>query len=650
MDKLSRIKELIEILNKASKAYYQSDKEIMTNFEYDALYDELSELEKETGMIYSNSPTVNVGYQVISELPKEIHKSPMLSLDKTKEVSALEAFLKDKDGVLSWKLDGLTVVLTYNNGELVKAVTRGNGEVGEVVTNNARMFENIPLKISYTGELTIRGEALISYDDFEKINKELDDELKYKNPRNLCAGSVRQLNNQITKERKVRFYAFTLVSANGVSFENSLMKQFDFLEAQGFDVVYHELVNAENVADAVKSFAKKIEKFELPSDGLVLIYDDIAYGDSLGRTAKFPRNGIAFKWKDELAVTKLLDIEWSTSRTGLINPIAIFEPVLLEGTTVSRASVHNVSILKAFKLGIGDELEVYKANMIIPQIASNLTMTGNITIPDKCPVCGEKTEIKMTNDVETLYCTNPECPAKKIKKYAHFVSRDAMNIDGMSEETLEKFLDKGFIKEYADLFKLDRYEDIIVNMPGFGRKSYDNIITAVNKSRKVVLPKLIHSLGIANIGLANAKILCRDFDYDTEKLINASMEDIVGIYGMGEVIAKSFREYFDNTQNRQAFENLLNEIEIERNEAAAENNFVAGKTFVITGSVTNYSNRNELKEEIEGMGGKVTGSVTSKTDYLINNDITSNSSKNKKAKELGVKIITEEDYIQLKNQ
>lgn len=650
MDKLSRIKELIEILNKASKAYYQSDKEIMTNFEYDALYDELSELEKETGMIYSNSPTVNVGYQVISELPKEIHKSPMLSLDKTKEVSALEAFLKDKDGVLSWKLDGLTVVLTYNNGELVKAVTRGNGEVGEVVTNNARMFENIPLKISYTGELTIRGEALISYDDFEKINKELDDELKYKNPRNLCAGSVRQLNNQITKERKVRFYAFTLVSANGVSFENSLMKQFDFLEAQGFDVVYHELVNEENVADAVKSFAKKIEKFELPSDGLVLIYDDIAYGDSLGRTAKFPRNGIAFKWKDELAVTKLLDIEWSTSRTGLINPIAIFEPVLLEGTTVSRASVHNVSILKAFKLGIGDELEVYKANMIIPQIASNLTMTGNITIPDKCPVCGEKTEIKMTNDVETLYCTNPECPAKKIKKYAHFVSRDAMNIDGMSEETLEKFLDKGFIKEYADLFKLDRYEDIIVNMPGFGRKSYDNIITAVNKSRKVVLPKLIHSLGIANIGLANAKILCRDFDYDTEKLINASMEDIVGIYGMGEVIAKSFREYFDNTQNRQAFENLLNEIEIERNEAAAENNFVAGKTFVITGSVTNYSNRNELKEEIEGMGGKVTGSVTSKTDYLINNDITSNSSKNKKAKELGVKIITEEDYIQLKNQ
>lgn len=648
MDKLSRIKELIEILNKAAKAYYQSDEELMSNYEYDNMYDELSVLEKETGMIFSNSPTVNVGYEVLSELPKEIHKSPMLSLDKTKEVEGLEAFLKDKEGVLSWKLDGLTVVLTYNGGELVKAVTRGNGEVGEVITNNARVFKNVPLKINYQGELVVRGEALISYKDFEKINRELDEELKYKNPRNLCAGSVRQLNNQITKERNVLFYAFTLVSAANVDFENSLMKQFDFLEKQGFDVVYHELVNSKNIAKAVEGFAKRIESFELPSDGLVLIYEDIAYGESLGRTAKFPRNGIAFKWKDETAVTKLVEIEWSPSRTGLINPVAIFEPVELEGTTVSRASVHNVSILKSLKLGIGDEIEVYKANMIIPQIASNITMSGNVVIPDKCPACGEATKIKTTNDIEALYCTNPKCPAKEIKKYAHFVSRDALNIDGLSEETLEKFLDKGFIKEYADIYKLDRYEDIIVAMPGFGKKSYDNIIAAVNKSRKVLLPKLIHSLGIPNIGLSNAKVICKDFDYDVNRLLNASAEDIVGIYGMGEVIAKSFKEYFDNISNRTAFDNLLEQLEIEVPEAANDSNQISGKTFVITGSVNHYTNRNELKEEIEGLGGKVTGSVTAKTDYLINNDITSNSSKNKKAKELGVKIITEEDYISLK--
>ena len=433
-----------------------------------------------------------------------------------------------------------------------------------------------------------------------------------------------------------------------MDFENSLMKQFDFLEKQGFDVVYHELVNSKNIAKAVEGFAKRIESFELPSDGLVLIYEDIAYGESLGRTAKFPRNGIAFKWKDETAVTKLVEIEWSPSRTGLINPVAIFEPVELEGTTVSRASVHNVSILKSLKLGIGDEIEVYKANMIIPQIASNITMSGNVVIPDKCPACGEATKIKTTNDIEALYCTNPKCPAKEIKKYAHFVSRDALNIDGLSEETLEKFLDKGFIKEYADIYKLDRYEDIIVAMPGFGKKSYDNIIAAVNKSRKALLPKLIHSLGIPNIGLSNAKVICKDFDYDVNRLLNASAEDIVGIYGMGEVIAKSFKEYFDNISNRTAFDNLLEQLEIEVPEAANDSNQISGKTFVITGSVNHYTNRNELKEEIEGLGGKVTGSVTAKTDYLINNDITSNSSKNKKAKELGVKIITEEDYISLK--
>ena len=649
MDKTSRLKELIDILNEASKAYYQSDKEIMTNYEYDALYDELKELEEETGMVFSNSPTVNVGYEVLSELPKETHKRPMLSLDKTKEIAELEAFLKDKEGVLSWKLDGLTVVLTYDNGELKKAVTRGNGEIGEVITNNAKVFKNIPLQISFKGELVIRGEALISYSDFEIINREIVEEDKYKNPRNLCAGSVRQLNNQITKERNVLFYAFTLVSAGDMEFDNSLMKQLEFLENQGFDVVGHTLVNAENVAKAVDDFAKKIENFDLPSDGLVLIFNDISYGESLGSTAKFPRNGIAFKWKDETAVTKLMEIEWSPSRTGLINPIAIFEPVSLEGTTVSRASVHNVSILKSLKLGIGDEIEVYKANMIIPQIARNITMSGNLKLPQICPACNQGTEIRTSNDVEVLYCINPKCPAKEVKKYAHFVSRDAMNIDGLSEETLEKFLDKGLIKEYADLYHLDRYEDIIVNMPGFGRKSYDNIIKAIDNSREVIMPKLIHSLGIANIGLSNAKVLCRNFDYDMEKLISAGIEDLTVIDGIGEVIAKSFRNYFEDSDNKHAFDNLLSEVKILRENINTAENAITGKNFVITGSVYNYANRNELKDEIESMGGKVTGSVTAKTDYLINNDITSASSKNKKAKELGVSIITEEDYIKMKN-
>lgn len=646
--KLDRIKELIKILDNASKAYYQMGNEIMTNFEYDALYDELVGLEKETGMVFSNSPTVNVGYEVLSELPKETHKSPMLSLDKTKEVTGLEDFLGNKEGVISWKLDGLTVVLTYNGGKLVKAVTRGNGEVGEVITNNAKVFKNLPLNISYKGELVLRGEAVISYEDFSNINKEIEnDDAKYKNPRNLCAGSVRQLNNQITKERNVLFNAFSLVSAEGVDFENSLMKQFDFLTKQGFDVVYHVLVTRDTVAKEVEHFSKLINNFALPSDGLVLIYEDLEYGRSLGQTAKFPRNGIAFKWKDEVAQTTLKYIEWSPSRTGLINPVAVFNPVELEGTTVSRASVHNVSIVEALKLGKGDSILVYKANMIIPQIAENITMSGTITIPDECPTCGGKTRISMMNGVKALYCTNPKCAAKSIKKFAHFASRDAFNIDGMSEETMEKFIDSGFIKEYSDIFNLNRYEEQIVNMPGFGRKSYDNIIMAVNNSREIILPKFIYSLGIANIGLSNAKVICKNFDNDFTRLLEADIEELTALDGVGEVIAASFVNYFKDAYNMLAVEHLLNEITFKNDVNVVDNSSITGKTFVITGSVFHYANRNEVKDVIESLGGKVTGSVTSKTDYLINNDATSSSSKNKKAKELGVAIITEEEFISL---
>lgn len=644
---IDRIKELVLILNEAGKAYYSESREIMSNFEYDKLYDELVSLESETGFVMAGSPTRNVGYEVLSELPKERHPQPMLSLDKTKDVSALKSWLKDKKGLLSWKMDGLTIVLTYEQGSLAKAVTRGNGEVGEVITNNAKVFANLPVHIPFQGQLVIRGEAVITYSDFERINGEIQEEsLKYKNPRNLCSGSVRQLNNEITASRNVNFFAFSLVSAEGVEFHNSIKNQFDWLDGQGFTVVEHKEVTAENIEETVQWFADKIASNDFPSDGLVITYDDIAYGLSLGRTAKFPRNSFAFKWKDELAQTVLKEIEWSPSRTGLINPVAVFEPVELEGTTVSRASVHNVSIVEELELGIGDEITVYKANMIIPQIAENLTRSRNITIPDKCPVCGEATQIKQQNDVKALYCINEKCQAKHVKGFTHFVSRDAMNIDGLSEATMEKFIQMGFIKEFADLFHLSRYKDEIVAMEGFGEKSYDKLILSIEHARKVTLPKLIYSLGIANVGLSNAKLICKYYDNDVEKIMHANTEDMVCIEGIGDVIADSLSDYFRDADNIRCFVDLLKEVEIERETVVTEGK-LNEMTFVITGSVEHFANRNELKEFIESHGGKTSGSVTGKTSYLINNDISSTSSKNKKAMELGVKIISEEDFLKL---
>ena len=650
MNKQDRIKELVEVLNRAGRAYYQESHEIMSNYEYDALYDELVALEKETGMVLANSPTINVGYEVLSELPKETHEKPMLSLDKTKEIDGLKNFLGDKSGLLSWKLDGLTIVLTYEDGQLVKAVTRGNGEVGEVVTNNAKTFKNIPLSVPFKEQLVLRGEAVIKYTDFEEINSKIEDvDAKYKNPRNLCAGSVRQLSNEITAERNVNFYGFALVKAEGVDFENSLEKQYEFLAGLGFNVVPYKRVDAENIAEKVAEYAKEIENFDIPSDGLVLIYDDIKYGESLGRTAKFPRNGIAFKWKDETARTKLVEMEWSPSRTGLINPVAIFEPVELEGTTVTRASVHNISIVENLELGIGDEIEVYKANMIIPQILENHTRSGKLIIPNICPACGEEAVIKDASGVKSLYCTNDKCVAKFTKKFTLFVSRDAMNIDGLSEETLDKFIGKGFIKEYADVYKLNRFEEEIVNMPGFGRKSYENLMASVDKSRKVPVFKLLYSLGVPNIGVANAKVISRYFDYDMDKITKATADELVSVEGVGDVMAKAYVEYFSDQDNMAALKNLLDEIQLEVPEKVAVDmdNPVAGKTFVITGSVNHFENRNQVKDLIESLGGKVTGSVTAKTDYLINNDNMSTSSKNKKAKELGIPIITEEEFIQM---
>ncbi len=647
-NKMKRMRDLVDLLNRARRAYEQEDTEIMSNYEYDQLYDELQALEKELNTTLAASPTVNVGYEVLSELPKEQHERPMLSLDKTKDVERLKEFLGDQRAMISWKLDGLTIVLTYRDGALEKAVTRGNGEVGEVVTNNARVFRNLPLHIPYEGELVLRGEAVISYKDFEEINEEIGDaDAKYKNPRNLCSGSVRQLNNEITAKRKVRFYAFTLVNAGDVDFHNSRMYQMQWLKEQGFDVVENHPVTRETVDEEVDWFASQIGKNEVPSDGLVLVYDDIAYGQSLGTTAKFPRDSFAFKWADEIRETTLKEIEWNPSRTGLINPVAIFEPVELEGTTVSRASVHNISIMEELELGVGDRITVYKANMIIPQIAENLTRSGVKDIPAACPVCGGATRVSMENETKTLYCTNPKCQAKHVKSFTLFVSRDAMNIEGLSEATLEKFIINGYIKDLTDLFHLDRYAEEIKNMDGFGEKSYENLQNSIKTARTTTLPRLVYSLGIPNIGIANAKMICRAFDHDPEKVLNATEEELDEISGVGGVIAKAYVDYFTDEEHRNVFRRLLEEVDIPKEEETEDSRKFAGINFVITGSVERFANRAEVKEEIEKRGGKVTGSVTSKTNYLINNDVNSTSSKNRKARELGVPIISEQEFLQM---
>ena len=650
-DKTKRIRELIGTLRAAGRAYYQESREIMSNFEYDKLYDELVSLEKETGIVFANSPTQNVGYEVVSALPKERHEKPMLSLNKTKSVEELADWLGGQTGLLSWKMDGLTIVLTYQNGTLVKAVTRGNGEIGEVITANAKAFVNVPLNISYQGELILRGEAIIRYSDFEKINEQIEDvDAKYKNPRNLCSGSVRQLNSEITAQRQVYFYAFSLVKADGIDFKNSRKEQFEWLKTQGFEVVEYHEVTKETLPETVKMYSEAIAENDTPSDGLVLLYDDIAYGQSLGRTAKFPRDSIAFKWADEIQETKLLYIEWSASRTGLINPVAVFEPVELEGTTVSRASVHNISIMEALELGAGDRITVYKANMIIPQIADNLTRSGVRDIPEACPVCGGQTEVRQLNDVKSLYCTNPDCQAKKIKSFTLFTSRDALNIAGLSEATLEKFIGVGMIHEYADIFHLDRHQEEIVEMDGFGQKSYDNLIAAAEKASHTTLPRMVYGLGVAGIGLANAKMICRHFKNDFEAMRHATVEELVEIDGIGEVLAQAWTAFFSDGKNNAIVDHLLAELTFEADEEengeGADETF-AGMNFVITGSLEHFKNRKELQELIERRGGKVTGSVTSKTNYLINNDVASSSSKNKKARELGVPILSEEEFLKL---
>lgn len=647
MDKKARIKELVEILNKAAKSYYVDAVEIMPNIEYDKLYDELVKLEKETNVVLSNSPTQNVGYETASELPKKAHESPMLSLDKTKSVTELEDWLGDNEALLSWKMDGLTIVLTYRGGELVEAVTRGNGIIGEVITNNAKNFQNVPLKIEYKGELILRGEAVIKYSDFKRINESISDaDAKYKNPRNLCSGSVRQLNPAVTRERKVYFNVFNVVKADNIDFENSKAKQFEWAKNEGFDVVEYKFTNRASLANDIADFESRIADNDIPSDGLVLLLDDIALGERLGSTAKFPRNAMAFKWSDERQTTKLKYIEWSPSRTGLINPVAVFEPVELEGTTVSRASLHNVSIFEELMLGVGDEISVYKANMIIPQVYENLTKSNTEKVPKICPACGKDTTIKKDNESKVLLCINPDCQVKHIKQYALMASRDALNIDGLSESTLEKFLSKGFIKSDSDLFHLDKFKDEIINMDGFGKRSYEKLISALDEAKNTTVSRFLYSLGISGIGSANAKMIAKYFDNDIDRIISASKDDLLEIEGIGEVLANSIADFFRSEKNIENIESLRKILKFEKEESVGGDK-LSGKVCVITGSLQHFSNRNELKELIEKNGGKVSGSVSSKTNYLINNDTASNSSKNKKAKELGVEIISEEDFLKL---
>ena len=658
--RMTRMKELVRTLDEASRAYYVESREIMSNRRFDELYDELVQLEEQTGIVLAGSPTTKVGYESVDELPKETHESPMLSLAKTKDREEMRAFVGTHRVLMSWKLDGLTVVLTYRDGELQKAVTRGNGTVGDVITPNARVFRNIPLKIAWKGELVLRGEAVISYPDFEKLNESIGDaDAKYKNPRNLCSGSVRQLNSEVTAKRNVRFYAFALVSAEGADFDNSRSRQFDFLKEQGFEVVEHVMVTADNLDEAFDYFAEKIKTFEIPSDGLVALYDDIAYGDSLGRTAKTPRNALAFKWQDEQAVTHLREIEWSPSRTGLINPVAIFDPVELEGTTVSRASVHNISILRSLKLGIGDEITVYKANMIIPQIEENLTGSDTLKIPDRCPVCGGPTSIHESDKTQTLYCDNPECAAKKIKSFTQFVSRDAMNIEGLSEMTLEKFIARGFIHTFADIFRLKEHREDIVTMEGFGTKSADNLEESIDKARQTTLQRVLFALGIPNIGVANARMISRAFDEDIDRIRTASAEEMSQVEGVGPVMAEAITQWFEDEGNRNALDDLLKQVTIEKTvqpassegeDETSSENLIAGKTFVVTGAVSHYKSRRELSADIEAAGGKVTGSVSKKTDYLINNDAASSSNKNVTARKLGIPIITEEEFLNMLNR
>jgi DNA ligase (NAD+) len=653
MDKNQRMQELIEKLNEASKAYYGSGKEIMSNFEWDRLYDELVQLEGETGIVMANSPTVNVGElnAVLSGFEKVRHEISVKSLDKTKDVDTLAAFIGGCPGIMSWKLDGLTIVLTYDNGELVKAVTRGKNGIGELITANARHFAGVPSVIPYKGRLNVRGEALISYADFEKVNASLPEgEEPYKNPRNLAAGSVRQLDSAEVKNRKVQLIVFA-----SDHMEDTHAKEFMWLQNMGFNVVSHIVVkDGSQVPVSVETFRSFMSDNPVPTDGLVLQFNETEYGRSLGETDKFPRDAIAFKWQDEEKETVVKEIFWSPARTGQITPVAVFEPVELEGTTVERASVHNVGILEQLSITPGDTITVYKANMIIPQVSGNNTMLGKAVIPETCPACGGRTEIRIGRDgSRQLYCTNQECSAKHVGRFVHAVKQDALNIVGMSEKTLEDLIDNGYLHTLADLFRLKEHAYPISQMEGYGRKSVDNMLNAVEAARHTDLQRLIYACGINLVGRTASRAICAYFGYDVVKTLNASFDELKSIEGIGDEIAGSYVEWFQNPANQEMFEDLLSEADLIVPQAPAVKEVAEGKpgirgrVIVITGDVYQFDNRSAFKAWVEAHGGKVTGSVSRNTDYLVTNTPNSGTTKNKKAQELGVEIITEQQIIDM---
>ena len=637
-----RIRSLIDILNKANEAYYYHDNEIMSNKEYDDLYDQLIQLENESGIIYSDSPTQNLGEHIYSSLPKVKHESPMLSLDKTKDRDALREWLGNKEGVLSWKLDGLTVVLTYENGKLEKAVTRGNGAIGEEITENAKFFKNVPLRIPFKGKLILRGEAVISYHDFETIN--VEEQGRFKNPRNLASGSIRALDTNQVKKRKVQVIIFEVIQGSEA---NLVTDKFTWISHLGFKPVDYEVVNADNILEKIQDFENRITSNNIPSDGLVLTFNDTAYGRSLGTTGKFPKHSMAFKWQDEVEETVLRSVEWNTSRTGLINPVAVFDPVYLEGTEVSRATLNNVSYIKDLQLGIGDTIEVYKSNMIIPTILSNKTKSNNLIIPVVCPTCGMQARLIRSNNTEILQCMNLDCPARFLNKLIHFCSRDAMDIQGLSIKTLEFVIKQGWVNNFLDLYNLQNYERKWAMMRGFSTVSVRKYLAAIENSKKTESARFLYALGIPKIGRHQSQSLIQVYkSWDAFIQAVKSNTDFSHIDGVGDCLNQNIHNWYNGFYKQDQIEKLASLMIFEDQEITTSD-ILKGKTFCITGKLNMFANRSDLVKFIEQQGGKVSGSVSKNTDYLINNDKGSNSSKNKKAIELGVSIITESEFSKL---
>lgn len=650
MDKVRRIKELIEILNNASFNYYNSNP-IMSDYEWDKLYDELKLLEQETNIIYSNSPTQNVGCKVLDKIEKVTHNHPMLSLDKCHSEKDLIDFAKDKDCILSVKCDGLTTSLHYINGKLIGAESRGNGIEGGNILENVMTIKNIPLNVPYKEELIIDGETIIDWNTFNKINEGLPTgQDKFKHPRNLASASLNVLDTKIAASRNMRFIAWRVIKGLNCK---SVFFSLKEAEKLGFEIVpmwtyTNKSSDKENISTMLSDLQDKADNLGIPYDGAVMTYDDIEYGKSLGRTEKFFKHSIAYKYEDELYETNLNDIEWNTSKTGLINPVAVFEPVDLDGAITTKATLHNISYIEKLQLGIGDTIQVYRANMVIPKVHDNLTRSNTWKLPDKCPCCGGNVEIHNENGSKTLHCMNNDCKAKLLGKLSHFVSKNAINIDGLSEQTLQKFIDLGWLNTFKDIYYLSDHKEEMYKLDGFGKKSVDKLLESIEKSRNTTLDRFIYGLCIPLIGRTASKTITKEFNNQPEEFYNIWCHgyDFTKLNDFGDTMNNSMQDFIKNNYRWIAV--LIGEFifrESDNNDNIKQ--VLEGKTFVITGSLRFYKNREELAAVIERNGGKISGSVSAKTSYLINNDVTSTSGKNKKANELGIPIISEGEFVQM---